>query len=785
MKKIYFKLLFTLLVAVQVAVIQVAAQSVIAPLCPCSAFKAQAVPIIAPDGQCCYAIQIQQVYPAQSDCRPSVIKLSSPVAFNSPPSAGPAWILQSGSGAGYFYTMPAQSIIQSSAAWNTVATICAPKCQPIPEISVEWKQDIGGPSLCKAIVNFPPCPGAVCDLRITNQPIVCGSTAGNYTLTYTLTNNSYTPCTSSVSLNQSYNTLQSGTALPASAVIAAGASVTQTVSVTATPGSVAFYMNVCCVNATGLSKCCSKDSLPWPPCITCNTGCLSAVDPFFCDQGATTLNANYCTTGTPINSSNIKWYRAAFPCPAIPTDPTGNFAPGWTLFQTSGNTATTSSPLLTASTCYIAFVNEDANCRYWTSPVTVAINKTPVITTIQDRNICDPSPATFIKAPPQSFNIPFSSGQSVKWYQSADCINYSLVPLSGVTTTLTSSTFNTGGLNGSSTANPCDTIVYCYRAELSSVNCGTVTKDFRVSVYSLPQAGIVKASPASVCNGKASTISRIPGCGKIVKWEKSAYSTSPVTGFTGWTDITPYYGTANDFSTNNLYNSGNCVLYIAYRVTVENGVCSPANQDTRTVIVQVLPNMKPVISVPGGAVCIGPLGTNLTCKFPVCPAPLYPLPPVIYTWYHNSPASGIVGSSVFNAKIPGTYWVTASNSCGSWTSAPVTLCSKPVVTLPPGCICRRPPANTPYKLAVQISGGCTNCTYTVIWREKKNGPWIFTGTATGLTAGTTLLTIPANKLPSLTYGEQLHFQVQVVSTSCGTSCLPALSNINTVAVCPQ
>lgn len=783
MKNIYFKLVVTLLVVLQVAIQQVAAQPATAPLCPCSAFKAQAIPITAPDGQCCYAIQIQQVYPATSNCRPATIKLSSYAALGAQPVAATGWKMLPNTSAGYFFTMPAQSVIQSSAAWNTVATICAPKCQSIPEIEVEWQSDIAAPSLCKQFVSFPPCPSAVCDLKITHQPIVCNP-GGNYTVSYTLTNNSCYPCTSSVSLNGAFNTLQPGTALPSAATIAAGSSVTQTVSVTATPGSSQFYMNVCCVNAAGLSKCCSKDSLPWPPCVTCNKGLLTADKSLMCDNGATTIRALYSAGGAPVSTNNIKWYRAAAPCPPMPTDPTGNLAPGWTLFQTSGNTATTSSPLLTASTCYIAYINENANCRYWTSPVTVTVNKTPVITTIQNKETCDPSPSLSVKAPPQLFTVPIGSGQTVQWFQSADCINYTPVSPGSVTISGGNSIFNTGALNGSSTANPCDTINYCYRVQLSSTGCGTATRDFRVVVYSLPNAGVVDAFPKVVCNGKAATISRTPGCGKIVKWEKSGYSTSHM-NFTGWTDITPFYGTANNFSTNNLFNNSNCVLYIAYRVTVENGKCSPPYNDIRTVIVQVLPNLKPVISVPGGAVCMGPTGINLTCNLPVCSSPLYPLPPVTYTWFKDSPASGTTGGSVFHANGPGTYWVTASNSCGSRTSAPVTICARPVVTLPDGCICRRPPSNTPYKLAVQITGGCANCTYAITWRERKNGPWIFTGTATGLTAGMNLVTIPVNKLPPLTYGDQLHFQVQVVSTSCGASCLPGLSNINTVTVCPK
>lgn len=782
MKNKYFKLIFTMLVLVQVIVNKAGAQQQPVPICPCSAFTAQAVPIAANNDQCCYAIQVKQVYPANTNCRPAVIKMSPAIA-GIQLTAASGWQLQSSTSTGYYFTMTPASGIPSSAVWNTVATICTPKCTPLPEIIIEWMKDIDATALCKASVSASSCPAASCDLSISNTAINCTGTSGNYTVTYTMKNNSCVSCNASVTLNSAYNILQAGTSPPPNQVIPVGGSITQTINVTATPGSNAFYMNACCFNAAGSGMCCVKDSIPWPACITCDTAHLSADNMSFCDKGATTLRALY-SGGTPVSTTNIKWYRAQAPCPPAPTDPSGNLAPGWTLFQSSGNTATTSSPLLTASTCYIAYINENANCNYWTSPITITVNKTPVITTIQDKETCDPNMSTAVRSPSQSFYVPIGAGQSVQWLQSSDCISFTPVPPASVINTPGVSIFNTGGLNGSTTANPCDTVVYCYRVVLSSINCGTATKDFRVKVFSLPNVGSLTAFPASVCNGKAATISRLPGCGKIVRWEKSGYSSSPG-NFSSWTDITSGYGTANNFSTNNLYNSGNCVLYIAYRVTIENGACSPPYTDTRTVIVQVLPDLKPVISVPGGAICMGPMGINLTCRFPVCASPLYPLPPVTYTWFRNSPASGVNGGSVFHASTPGTYWVTASNSCGSWTSAPVTICARPVVTLPPGCICRRPPANTPYKLAVQITGGCSNCTYTIIWRERKNGPWIFTGTATGLTAGTNMITIPASKLPPLTYGEQLHFQVRVISTSCGTSCLPALSNINTVTVCPQ
>lgn len=530
--------------------------------------------------------------------------------------------------------------------------------------------------------------------------------------------------------------------------------------------------------------CGKKIDFPICPKDSCRKGCLTPKDPWFCDRGATTIRALYCDDGTPINTTNITWYRAPFllQCPASPTSTDGTMTAAELLawgggpFQTSGNTATTSSPLLTQSTCYIAYVYINATCHYWTSPTTVYVYPSPVIS-IQNREICEPTLA--IPNNSQTYTVSVGTGQSIQWFRSLDCINYG----SPVSTT---STFNTGILNGDPGMlnGNCDTAIYCYRVVLTSLHCGTVSQDFTVTVFRQPNAGALTATPNTVCNGKAATITRTGGCGKIIRWERSSYSNN-YTIFSGWTIITPPYGTADNFSTNNLQNLTNCVRYIAYRVTVENGPCGQVTSNP--VIVQVLPDLKPTISTaPPGVVCINPGSVTMTCNLASCPPPLYPVPPVTYTWYRDIPTSGVASGQTFTTMQPGTYWVTASNICGTWRSLPVTFCQKPTLKVPDGCICRRPPANGTYNLTVQIIGGCSNCTYNIQWRNKKNAGWLFNGTATGLTSGSNTITIPASKIPLMGYGDLLHFEVTVTGTSCGFSCFPNPNPVtNTIKVCPQ
>ncbi len=670
MKKLYIKFSFLIVAILQISGFnKVIAQNID---CDCTKFHAQASFKSNFNGICCYEISVHQEFTVGTNCQPYYIRLN-PFTFTTPPTAINFWtIIASPPPPPYtFYKYPFNSSTLIN-PWETIANICSPAGQKIPDMLIEWISK-DSKIYCNDTLKFPPCP--------------------------------------------------------------------------------------------------TKD--------TCKTGCLKPLDPWFCDKGATTIQAFYCSGGNPINTSNIQWFWASAPCPALPTDPTGINHPGWTLFQSSGNTATTS--LLTTSKCYIAFVQEvNPTCNYWTTPTTVNIYQNPTITTIQDRQICDPNPSTIGGAPSQVFSVPLGLGQSSQWLQSPNCnSSYTPVPLSQVVNSPVKSTFTVpSGLDGN-----CPFTSYCYRVVITSQHCGSVQKDFKIDVYHMPEVGTLTALPSTVCNGKATTIMRIPGCGKITKWEKSAYSSNSGS-FTGWTDITIQYGTADNFSTNNLHNTTNCPLYIEYRVSVINGACTVP--DIKTTVVQVLPELQPLISTsPSGVVCLETTGVNLTCNLNTCPPSLYPIPPVTYSWFHDNPSLSIGSGQVLNASQPGTYWVVVTNLCNSWISKPKTFCSKPVISLFSGCICKRPPAKAPYKLVVLISGGCTNCTYNIKWKEKKNGSsWMYNGTVNGLTSGTNIITIPSNSLPLITYGDQLHFQVEVISSSCGLSCIPSKSNINTVSVCP-
>jgi len=267
---------------------------------------------------------------------------------------------------------------------------------------------------------------------------------------------------------------------------------------------------------------------------------------------------SFCSTGDPGVITGT-----------IPSGGFGTYTYQWqrsadnlTFTDIAGSTAQNFDPGVISITTYYRRIITSGTCStpLVSNVVTINVIATPSTPVLVNRTatICPGNTATFTVASPQQ-------GITYDWYNSP----------AKTTHLFTGTTYVTGVLNSPST----------FYVQASNGSCTSVSlASGQVNVISIPLAPIAVASPATVCNGTATTLSITnPQGGLTYRWYTSSTGGNSV--FTG-----------TDFTTPGITN--NTTYYVE---AVNAGGCNSASRTPITITA----NPIPTVTAQGTSVCPG------------------------------------------------------------------------------------------------------------------------------------------------------------------------------------